>query len=223
LHIIIYILDVFPLRVHFIVFNFFVAYFIIVELICILYKLQNHLIYFLYDNFSTYEFYEVDSTKCRHDLMLVTNGESLRDLGFIKRIYKEFNSPLILKILYCPLIRSSLEYEITIWNLSQQGIIDEIEKILWRFLRFCVFKVDMSTDSCDEITNCSGIKSIKSRHLVFDLCFLDNLLNGFIDCPEILAKIDLKVPYFYSRFNPPFVIPNLSNNNYCMNSQICRL
>jgi len=77
----------------------------------------------------------------------------------------------------------------------------------------------MPIDSWDEIATCLGIESLKSRRLVSDLCFLNNiLLNGFIDCPEILAKIDLKVPFFKWRFNSPFVIPDLPNNNYYVNS-----
>lgn len=67
--------------------------------------------------------------------MSITNGKSLRVLGFIKRICKEFNRLFCLKIFYCSLIRSLLEYETSIWNLSQQGLTDKIEKIQRQFLR----------------------------------------------------------------------------------------
>jgi len=37
------------------------------------------------------------------------------------------------------------------------------------------------------------------------------ILNGVIDCPELLQKIGLKVPSFNSRINPPFAIPYSKN------------
>jgi hypothetical protein len=58
----------------------------------------------------------------------------------------------------------------------------------------------------DVIANFAGLKSLKTRRLVFDANFVYKILNGKIDCPELLQKIDLKVPSFNSRHNPLFAI-----------------
>jgi len=52
------------------------------------------------------------------------------------------------------------------------------------------------------------LTSLKTRRLDDDVMFVYKLLNGDIDCPEILQKIGLKVPSFNSRHNPPYAIPH---------------
>lgn len=43
-------------------------------------------------------------------------GKSLCVLGFIKRTCYDFNNPLCLKVLYCSLVRLSLEFSTVLWN-----------------------------------------------------------------------------------------------------------
>lgn len=54
-------------------------------------------------------------------------GKSLVMLGFIKRIgtCHDFNIPLCLKILYCSLVRSSLEFGKVLWNPNQKYLINK--------------------------------------------------------------------------------------------------
>jgi hypothetical protein len=56
-------------------------------------------------------------------------GTSLRMLGFIKRKCHDFNNPLCLKVLYCSLVRSSLEFGTVLWNPNQLQFINKLEKI----------------------------------------------------------------------------------------------
>jgi hypothetical protein len=74
----------------------------------------------------------------------------------------------------------------------------------------------------DEIANFAGLKSLKTRRLVFDAAFVYKILNGEIDCPESLQKVGLKVPSFNSRHNPLFAIQQ-SKTNYFSNSPMYRL
>lgn len=46
----------------------------------------------------------------------LTYGKSLRVLGFIKRTCSDFYDPLCMKVLYCSLVRSLLEYGTVLWN-----------------------------------------------------------------------------------------------------------
>lgn len=43
-------------------------------------------------------------------------GKSQRVLGFIKRSCQDFNDHLCIKVLYCALVRSPLEFGTVIWN-----------------------------------------------------------------------------------------------------------
>jgi hypothetical protein len=134
-------------------------------------------------------------------------GKSLRMLGFIKRTCYDFNNPLCLKVLYCSLVRSSLEFGSILWNPNQLQFINKLEKVQRNFLRFYVYKTNLFNHNTNEIAKFAGLKSLKTRRLVFDATFLYKILNGEIVCPELLQKIGLKVPSFNSRHNPPFAIP----------------
>lgn len=57
---------------------------------------------------------------------------------------------------------------------------------------------------------------------MFDVTFIHKILNGVIDCLELLRKNGLKVSYFNSKFHSSFVIPR-SKNNYFTNRQVCHL
>jgi len=69
-------------------------------------------------------------------------GKSLRVLGFVKRTCSNFNDALCMKVLYCSLIRSLLEYESVLWNTNQSGLVNKLEKIQKHFLRFYAFKTN---------------------------------------------------------------------------------
>lgn len=55
-------------------------------------------------------------------------GISLLVLGFIKRTCSYFNGALCLKVLYCLLVRSLLEFGMVLWNTNQSGLVNKLEK-----------------------------------------------------------------------------------------------
>jgi hypothetical protein len=114
-------------------------------------------------------------------------------LGFIKRTSHDFNNPICLKVLYCLLVRSSFEFGTVLWNPNQLQFISKLEKVQRNFLRFYAYKIMRLNQNIDEIANFAGLKSLKTRRLVFDATFVYKILNGEIDCPELLQKF-LKYP-----------------------------
>jgi len=70
-------------------------------------------------------------------------NKEMRILGFNKRSCKDFCDPFALKILYCSLVRSNLEYCPFIWinDTSKQNYI--IEAVQNNFLRFMSFKCNI--------------------------------------------------------------------------------
>jgi hypothetical protein len=147
---------------------------------------------------------------------------SLHILGFIKRTFHDFNNLMYLKVLYCSLVRSSHEFGTLLWNPNQLQFIKKLEKVQKNFLRFYAYKTMRLNQNMDEIANFAGLKSLKTRQLVFNSTFVYKILNGEIDCPELLHKIGLKVPSFNSRHNLPFAVQQ-SKTNYFSNSPMYRL
>jgi len=99
-----------------------------------------------------------------------------------------------MKVLYCSLVRSLLEYGTVLRNPNQSGLILKLDKLQKNFLRFYAYKTNYPYHSTDEIANFVRLKSLKTRRLVFDATFMHKILNGVIICPELLQKIGLKVP-----------------------------
>ena len=67
-------------------------------------------------------------------------------------------------------------------------------------------------------TFCCGItpytfKSLTDGRVEFDVTFIYKLLNNDIDAPDLLAKLFLAVPSFYSR-NPQTFKTNFHTTNY---------
>jgi len=95
-------------------------------------------------------------------------GKSFRVLGFIKRTCHDLNNPLYLKVLYCALVRSLLEFSTVLWNPNQMYSIDKLEKVQRSFLHFYAYKTNMLDLNINEDANLVGLKSLKTRRLVFD-------------------------------------------------------
>lgn len=70
-------------------------------------------------------------------------NKAMRILGFIKRSCKDFCDPFALKIRYCSLVCSNLDYCPLIWinNTSKQNY--SIEAVQNNFLRFMSFKCNI--------------------------------------------------------------------------------
>lgn len=96
---------------------------------------------------------------------------------------------------YCSVVRSLLGYGTVLWNSNHFGLIIKLEKIKKKCLRFYAYKTKCP-HSTDNIGKFEGLKSLKSRRIMFDVTFIHKILNGVIDCLELLRKNGLKVSYF---------------------------
>jgi hypothetical protein len=144
-------------------------------------------------------------------ITLICN-KATRMFGFVKRNCREFNDPTCLKILYCSLIRSLVEYGSIIWNPYQTGHITKIEKIQKRFLimmRYKLKKIDTPTKT---LANELNLQSLENRRFNNDIIFLYKLLNNLIDCPELLAKIPFYIPKHTLRYTNTFYIQSQKQN-----------
>jgi hypothetical protein len=66
--------------------------------------------------------------------------KTLKSLGFLIRCTKEFNDEHCLKTLYVSLVRPLLEYCSVLWNPTQFGHIESLDRIQTHFLRLICYK-----------------------------------------------------------------------------------
>lgn len=122
-------------------------------------------------------------------------SKAIKMLGFIIRSTKHFKMIKSLKILYCSLVRSHLEYASQVWNPQYQLYISKIEGVQKKFLRFLNYKCRLNLSPSYEI-NCKQqhLLPLTLRREASDLTFLLNIINGSMDCPELLSLIYFKLP-----------------------------
>lgn len=122
-------------------------------------------------------------------------AKATKTLGFVIRSTKHFTTVKTLKILYCSLVRSQLEYACQVWNPQYEIYINKIEKIQKKFLRFVNYKHKINSHP-DYFNNCKHhhLLPLVLRREAADLTFLHNLTNGRVDCSELLSHIKIQIP-----------------------------
>ncbi|XP_046671000.1 uncharacterized protein LOC124361006 [Homalodisca vitripennis] len=123
-------------------------------------------------------------------------NSALQVLGFLFRASKSFTDLNVLKLLYCCLVRPHLEYNSVVWSPHQQYIKDNIEKIQRRFLRLVGVRLGFRylDVPVQEVSRLLNLPSMESRRVSQDLLFLYKLVRGELDCPDLLERINFRVP-----------------------------
>lgn len=116
-------------------------------------------------------------------------------LGFIFRFTRGL-STVSLVTLFKALVRPLLEYNSPVWSPYQDGLISALEGVQVRFIRVvgCRMGYRYLDVPIPLLRNQFNLLSLVTRRKIFDSVFLKKLLNGIVDCPEILREIHLHVP-----------------------------
>lgn len=129
-------------------------------------------------------------------------------LGFIKRQTQHFQTMSSVKLLYCSLVRPHVEYCSSVWSPHYATHVRQIERIQHKFLKYISFKFHLDRLAYDELESRLNIGTLELRRDHKDLKVLFNILNGHLNCPEILHKISLYARPRLTRnpllFNIPF-------------------
>lgn len=152
---------------------------------------------------------------------------ALKTLGFIMRNTRSFRNIEAIKSLFFALVRSKLEYCSTVWSPQYLNKIVCLENIQRRFLKILHFKhyhfYPARGTEQSELLHLFHIQSLISRREINDISFLFKLLNGFIDCPELLHQICYLTPSLRLRksvlFRQPTPRTNIGKN--CPLSRMC--
>ncbi|KAL1447264.1 hypothetical protein WDU94_006607 [Cyamophila willieti] len=155
-------------------------------------------------------------------IQLMVN-KAFKTLGFLFRYSREFKSPHTLKILFCSLIRSSLEYCSTIWSPGYECHIDQIENVQKKFLRMLAYKIHKDTSNVDyrELKIQFNLQTLKHRRDVTDIIFLLKVITDKINCPELHPFIKTRPNIMNTRNKNPF-LTNLCRTNISQNHPINR-
>lgn len=134
----------------------------------------------------------------------------------------EFKNPTCIKVLYCSLVRSILEYCSVVWNPFTDNWVNKLESIQNRSLKFVAPKLRLPIDNFSNVAKQCGLNSLSNRRLFNDVNYIYKLINNKIDCPDPLTKIKLKVPTFNSRNHSLFHI-DCNRQNYSYYSPLNRM
>lgn len=128
--------------------------------------------------------------------ILTISRRANRMLGFILRFSKHLRDMTALKTLYCALVRQILEYCSTVWSPHQKYLCDELERIQRRFVRMVGVRngIPYHQVPVEDLSRVLGLQPLEDRRTIADLAVLHKILNGSINCPEILRQIQLKTP-----------------------------
>ena len=146
--------------------------------------------------------------------------------GFIWRHCKEL-SPVALRTLYCSLVRSHLEYCGSVWSPIYNVDVELLEKVQKKFLRSLEFRIGYKHIKGDYnwIMHSFNITQLSVRRHISDACVLHNIIHGFIENSDLLARLSFLVPFSNSRSTRSrniFRVANVSTN-LCRNHPLHRM
>jgi len=145
--------------------------------------------------------------------------KALKVLGFIRHNTWKFKNSICIKVLYCSLVRSILEYCSVVWNHLDTGIwVNKLESVQNRFLKFLATKLKLSyyNDLYKFITLLNSVVLIhylKADYWIMLIIYTFKLIIYQINCPDLLTKIKFKSPTFIFRNNLLFHI-DFHRQNY---------
>lgn len=156
-------------------------------------------------------------------------NRAARMLGLVTRNSADL-SLNSLKLLYCSLVRSTLEYASVVWSPYHQVHIAALEGVQKKFLRIVAwrFDIDVHTDAqnpyyinYEPVLNRLAVHTLESRRAQSSICFLYKLLMGSINCDHLLSLINFSTTR-RTRNNELFYIPT-NSTNYAMHNPLTRM
>ena len=152
-----------------------------------------------------------------------------RTLGFIFRTGKHFRQIHCLKVLYCSLVRSTLEFCSVVWAPFYQNGIQRIEAVQRKFVRYAQRHVawpdPLNPPSYAARSNMLGLDSLSVRRDLAKALFVADLLLARVDCPAVLETLDVNIRRRELRTHYFLRVPR-ALTNYGRNepvSSMCRL
>ena len=128
-------------------------------------------------------------------------SKASRMLGFIYRSTKCFKDNSVLLSLYKSYVRSRLEYCSSVWSPSQQYLINKIERVQKRLVRWMCYRDGLDYEAHGYLELCQNydLQTLEMRRNVTDLCNLNKVMNNHLNSSYIVSQILIYVPYRSNR------------------------
>ena len=140
----------------------------------------------------------VDSRLRFHEHVSSTTAKAFAVLGFIRRQTTHFTDVYTLKTLYCSLVRSILEYAVPIWAPYQVVHVVKLERVQKQFIRFALRGLPWNdpVNLPDYPSRCMliSLETLSARRRKLQQMFIFDIIEGNIDCSELLQQINFNVP-----------------------------
>jgi len=122
---------------------------------------------------------------------------------------KQFKSVGYLCTLYYALVRSLLDFGSVVWQPYFVKDQLRLERVQNKFLNFIAFKMKIYLENHDysNIRQVLNMITLTSRRSKAGLDFLNSIISGFLDVPDLLAAIPFIVPTHSSRNQSQFYVP----------------
>ncbi|CAH2096742.1 unnamed protein product [Euphydryas editha] len=155
-----------------------------------------------------------------HNLMITQ--KAFKNLGFVIRVCKYFTDIDAIKTVYFAYVRSVLEYASPIWSPIYNIYNDSLERVQKKFLQHILYRSKQFSKSYVEDCHRNNLLCLDERRNVLDMCFLYDIANGHVDCPELVSALSYCAPKRRTRHTPLLFVP-CSSRNYSANSVLTRL
>jgi len=148
-----------------------------------------------------------------------------RMTGFIIRNCKHFSDTDTLKLMYYALVRPHLDYSSVTWEPTSRELVEKMEKVQLRFLRYLYYKdfgyydKQISSVELREGYEMIRLEDFRNKNRIK---FLHSLILGKINASDLLSKINLYVPHS-QRNNDKVFKPHFSRTLVGYNSPINRM
>jgi hypothetical protein len=166
-----------------------------------------------------------DTKMCFNQHVNIVKARASSRLGMIKRWSKEFNEPHVTKCLYVSLVRSILEYNSSVWCPYYDCHKTSIESVQRKFSSFALRGIYWSDNmpSYEIRLLLLEMNKLEDRRIQQNATFMFKLLQGQIDCKELLSIAQIRCPRITLR-NYYLLKTKPSNSNYTYHepfNQIC--
>lgn len=121
-------------------------------------------------------------------------NKAYRMYGFVARSGAEFSQPSTLLYLFKSLIRSQMEYAVSVWNPLYDKYINKLELVQKKFLRFIHYKYAKRRLPYQELLNEYKLLDLKSRRAQLEAMLLYDICQNKYDCIELTNELYFRVP-----------------------------
>lgn len=122
--------------------------------------------------------------------------KAFRMLGFVRRNTWHMNDTRAISALFNSYVRSLLEYNSLIWSPYHRCHIDKLERVQNKYVRYYLWKYRFPYKEISYHTRLqlAGLPTLRLRRDQAMIFFLYKLLNGLVNCEELLSCLHIRIP-----------------------------